>query len=54
MVVHSGTSEAGHYYCYIKNREAPEGEEQWFTFNDKDVEVFDKKDISPLFSEVII
>ena len=39
IVIHSGTSESGHYYSIIK-----EGKE-WFKFNDQSVSKFDPKDI---------
>ena len=41
VLVHSGTAESGHYYSYIKERDAsPEGG-KWYHFNDMDVEPFD-------------
>lgn len=38
VLVHSGTSEAGHYYSYIKDRENPI--ENWYEFNDTHVTLF--------------
>ena len=39
-VIHHGTSEAGHYYSYIKI-----GEDQWYEFNDEWIEKFDLKEM---------
>ena len=33
ILIHSGTLNAGHYYCYIR----PEESDVWFKFNDKEV-----------------
>jgi len=33
ILIHSGTLNAGHYYCYIR----PEEKDEWFKFNDKEV-----------------
>ena len=44
IVVHQGTADAGHYYCYIQNREHTaddNADDSWFCFNDKEVEKFD-------------
>jgi len=38
VLVHAGTAEAGHYYSYIKDREAMI--EKWFEFNDTHVSPF--------------
>jgi ubiquitin carboxyl-terminal hydrolase 34 len=47
IVVHSGTADAGHYYCYIQNREASENDKDnsWFCFNDKEVDKFNSLNI---------
>lgn len=45
IVVHTGTTEAGHYYSYIRNREA-NAENQWLSFNDRAVESFNPANIS--------
>jgi ubiquitin C-terminal hydrolase len=48
IVVHQGTADAGHYYCYIQNREQSsedKPEDSWFCFNDKEVEKFDPNNI---------
>lgn len=46
VVVHNGTSETGHYYAFIKDREeAKDGEEKWYEFNDTLVEHFDPRQI---------
>ena len=45
MVVHSGQASGGHYYSYIRSRQAPEGtkdgddtkEYHWYKFDDGDV-----------------
>ena len=44
MVVHNGTSDSGHYYTFIKNRESS-GENDWYEFNDTLVTHFNPKDI---------
>lgn len=34
-VVHNGTSEQGHYYSFVKDREASkDAESNWYEFND--------------------
>jgi uncharacterized UBP type Zn finger protein len=43
VVVHQGTTESGHYYSYIKDRE--EGSSEWYEFNDKMVTNFNPDDI---------
>jgi hypothetical protein len=46
VLVHSGGSEAGHYYSYIKERIPSVGtERRWIEFNDKNVLPFDSKDL---------
>ena len=40
IVVHSGTSEAGHYYSIIQDKN------EWFKFNDQAVSKFDMKDLA--------
>ncbi|PRP81656.1 hypothetical protein PROFUN_01163 [Planoprotostelium fungivorum] len=55
VLVHSGSADAGHYYSYIKERggqanslRSSVGEDQgdrWFEYNDKNVTLFDPKDI---------
>ena len=43
MVVHSGQASGGHYYSYIRSRQAPEGKDNngkdyhWYKFDDGDV-----------------
>ena len=39
VVIHSGTSEGGHYYSLIKSKG------NWFKFNDQAVTVFNENDI---------
>jgi hypothetical protein len=39
IIIHSGTSEAGHYYSILKIGK------DWFKFNDKDVTNFDVKEL---------
>ena len=35
VVVHNGTSETGHYYAFIKDREeTKDGKGNWYEFND--------------------
>ena len=43
-MVHNGTSDSGHYYTFIKDRES-NGENDWYEFNDTLVNHFDPKDI---------
>ena len=48
IVVHSGTSEHGHYYSFIQDREdtsVPE-EKRWYEFNDERVREFEIDDIA--------
>ena len=33
ILIHSGTLDSGHYYCFIR----PEESDAWFKFNDKEV-----------------
>ena len=40
VVIHTGTSEGGHYYSIIRR-----GDGQWFKFNDQTVVPFDEKEI---------
>lgn len=40
VVVHSGTSDTGHYYSFIKDREATENP-RWLEFNDEIIREFD-------------
>jgi len=42
ILVHSGTSDSGHYYSYIKDRFDPEN---WLFFNDSEVSTFDPSSI---------
>jgi ubiquitin carboxyl-terminal hydrolase 34 len=46
VLVHQGSSEAGHYYSYIRSRPTPEHATQWNEFNDKDVDAFDPQYIA--------
>jgi len=39
VVIHSGTSEGGHYYSLIKK------EGKWFKFNDQSVTLFAENDL---------
>ena len=47
MVVHNGTSETGHYYAFIRDREESkdDGDGMWYEFNDTHVGHFDPKQI---------
>lgn len=46
VVVHNGTSETGHYYAFIKDREESKDENgKWYEFNDTLVDHFDPKNI---------
>jgi hypothetical protein len=49
VLVHSGTSDSGHYYSFIKERQARSAEGRgsgdWMHFNDTLVEPFDPRDI---------
>ena len=49
VLVHSGTSDSGHYYSFIKERQARSaegsGSGDWMHFNDTLVEPFDPRDI---------
>ena len=46
VVVHNGTSETGHYYAFIKDREeSKDGDDKWYEFNDTLVEQFDARQI---------
>jgi len=48
IIVHIGTAESGHYYSFIKERNAqhdPNYQEKWLCFNDKTVEPFDPSEI---------
>jgi ubiquitin carboxyl-terminal hydrolase 34 len=45
-VVHNGTSDSGHYYTFIKDREGNKDDSaSWYEFNDTLVNHFDPKDI---------
>ena len=45
VVVHNGTSDSGHYYAFIKDREETKGDEdgKWYEFNDTYVGHFDSR-----------
>lgn len=44
--MHNGTSETGHYYAFIKDREETKDEEgKWYEFNDTHVVHFDPRNI---------
>lgn len=45
VVVHDGMADYGHYYSFICDREASEGEPNWYTFNDTNVTPFKVSDI---------
>ena len=46
VVVHNGTSDSGHYYSFIKDREeSKEVNSKWYEFNDTHVDHFDEKQI---------
>lgn len=47
VLVHSGTSDSGHYYSFIRERRVDEmgGGRGWLHFNDTLVEPFDERDI---------
>ena len=40
-----GIADSGHYYSYIKDREAADGQGRWMEFNDNVVKNFDPKNI---------
>jgi len=41
VIIHKGSSDSGHYYSLIKDRELEDPEqEQWYEFNDKIVSFF--------------
>jgi ubiquitin C-terminal hydrolase len=40
IVIHTGTSDGGHYYSLIKTKKYG-----WLKFNDQNVTLFDEKDI---------
>ena len=44
VLIHSGTSESGHYYSIAKDR-GEEGDDSWYMFNDESVMPFDKSKI---------
>ena len=41
VVIHTGTSEGGHYYSLIRDNDNP----RWLKFNDQNVVDFDEKEI---------
>lgn len=41
VVIHTGTSEGGHYYSLIKDNR----KDRWLKFNDQNVMEFDPKEI---------
>jgi ubiquitin carboxyl-terminal hydrolase 34 len=46
ILVHSGTTESGHYYSYIRERPVPRAQSPtWVEFNDADVSRFDPANI---------
>lgn len=46
VVVHNGTSDSGHYYSFIKDREESKDENGgWYEFNDTQVDHFDAQQI---------
>lgn len=46
VVVHYGSSEAGHYYSYIKDTEVKDEKKQWFEFNDDLISSFNINDLA--------
>lgn len=44
VLVHAGVAQGGHYYSFIKERDAG-SEEKWFRFDDEDVTPFDPANI---------
>ena len=38
IVIHQGSASRGHYYAYIKDRSTAGRREQWYEFNDKNVQ----------------
>ena len=47
IVIQSGTANGGHYYAYIKSFE----DNEWYCFNDGNVEFIDKNNIKDVFGE---
>lgn len=51
VLVHTGTADSGHYYSFIKERDARPGDSynisgnRWYQFNDSTVDLFDPSDI---------
>lgn len=47
VTVHTGNADGGHYYSFIKERNALHGNQQdrWFLFNDAEVKLFDPSQI---------
>jgi ubiquitin C-terminal hydrolase len=46
VIVHTGTTEAGHYYSFIRNREKGAPPNGWLQFNDRLVEEFNPAHLS--------
>lgn len=44
VTVHTGTADGGHYYSFIREREASgqQAKDKWYLFNDAEVKPFDK------------
>lgn len=47
VTVHTGTADGGHYYSFIREREAPgANKDKWYLFNDAEVKPFDPNQLA--------
>lgn len=48
VTVHTGTADGGHYYSFIREREASgqQAKDKWYLFNDAEVKPFDKTQLA--------